>query len=87
TNIPARFDGKTLEEVNLRREYNLIALTTIESQIENNAIGVKRKVSKVQGVASANTILKHGDIMVLYGHNKDLKRLLRDNNSKNELTT
>lgn len=82
TNIPARFDGKTLEEINLRREYNLIALTTIENQTENNALGVKRKVPKVQGVASANTVLKHGDIMVLYGHNKDLKRLLKDNNSK-----
>lgn len=81
TSIPARFDGKTLEEVNLRREYNLIALTTIEVRNEENAIGAKRDVSYVQGVASAQSILKYGNIIVLYGHNKNLKKFLKESSN------
>ncbi len=81
--VPEKYDGKNLEEVNLRTEYNLIVLTTIETSRERNSLGVKRNVTKVKGVASAHTILKIGDIIVLYGHNKDLKRLLKDNNSEN----
>lgn len=76
--VPDEFDGKTLEEVGLKRKYDIIVLTTIKITREKNELGTKRDVSNVQGVASAKTILYKHDIMVLYGHIKNLKKLLKD---------
>ena len=78
TEIPEEFDGKTLEEIGLKRKYDIIVLTTIRINREKNDLGTKREVAHVQGVASAKTILHKHDIMVLYGHNKKLKELLKD---------
>ncbi|WP_029037245.1 potassium channel family protein [Salinimicrobium xinjiangense] len=78
TEVPAEFDGRTLEDIGLKRKYDIIVLTTIKITREKNEIGTDRDVSTVQGVASAKTILHKFDIMVLYGHNKNLKRLLKD---------
>ena len=80
TEIPEEFDGKTLEEIGLKRKYDIIVLTTIKITREKNELGTKREVANVQGVASAKTILYQDDIMVLYGHNKKLKQLLKDQN-------
>lgn len=78
TTIPEEYDGKTLEEVSLKRNYDIIVLTTIKVTHEKNKLGAERPVSNVQGVASAKTVLHKGDIMVMYGHNKNLKKLLTE---------
>lgn len=80
TEIPAEFDGRTLEEIGLKRKYDIIVLTTIKLSREKNELGTERGISNVQGVASAKTVLHKNDIMVLYGHNKNLKKLLKDQN-------
>ncbi|WP_029035196.1 potassium channel family protein [Salinimicrobium terrae] len=78
TEIPAEFDGRTLEDIGLKRKYDIIVLTKIKITKEKNEIGTNRDVSTVQGVASAKTVLHKHDIMVLYGHNRNLKKLLKD---------
>lgn len=78
--VPEKYEGKTLQEIGLRRDYNIIVLTTIKVQEEKKSFGVPVKANEVQGVASANTILHKGDLMVLYGKNKEIKRLLQDHN-------
>lgn len=78
TSVPDHYDGKTLEEVGLKRKYNIIVLTTLSMVQETNMLGIKKKVTNVQGVASARTVFHKGEIMVLYGHIKDLKKLLKD---------
>lgn len=78
TEVPKEFDGKTLEEIELKKKYDVIVLTTIKISREKNEIGSDRDVSNVQGVASAKTILYKNDIMVLYGHNKNLKKMIKD---------
>lgn len=80
TTIPEDYDGKNLEESGLKKDYDLIVLTTIKMASEDNMLGASREVAHVQGVASANTILKGGDIMVLYGHIGNIKKLLKDKN-------
>lgn len=79
TEIPKEYDGRTLEDIGLKRNYNIIVLTTIKITSEKNQIGSFKKISNVQGVASAKTKLYQGDIMVLYGNNRDIKKLLVDN--------
>lgn len=78
TRVPKEFDGRTLEEIGLKRKYDIIVLTTIKLTREKNALGVERDVSNVGSVASAKTVLYKGDIMVLYGHNRSIKKLLQD---------
>ena len=47
---------------------------------EANKSGVLKKTSKfqIQGIAKAETILTEGDIMVLYGNNDDINKLLKE---------
>lgn len=78
TSVPEEYDGRTLEEVGLKRKYDIIVLTTMKLTTERNILGAKREILEVQGVASAKTILQKDDIMVLYGHNKNIKKLLQD---------
>lgn len=78
TTIPKEYDGKTLQEIGLKRNYNIIVLSTIKITKEKNKLGAEKEVTNVQGVASAETVLYQGDIMVLYGHNKSIKKLLKD---------
>jgi trk system potassium uptake protein TrkA len=78
--VPAKYVGKTLQEVGIRRAHNLVVLTTIKRKEERNIIGINRGVNHVQGVASPKTILEADDLMVIYGDNKDIKRLLNEAN-------
>ena len=79
-NVPPEYDDRTLEEVGLKKNYEVIVLTTINITREKNEIGAEREVSNVQGVATAKTVLSQGDVMVLFGHNKKIKKLLEDIN-------
>lgn len=78
TAVPDEYDGRILEDIGLKRNYDIIVLTTIKITREENSIGASREVSNVQGVASAKTVMHKGDIMVLYGHNRNIKKLLKD---------
>lgn len=75
--VPDRFHDMTLEESGIRNNYNVLVLTTIKVNAGKNILGLFRKSSEVQGVASPSTVLKKGDSMVLYGNIKDIRRLLK----------
>lgn len=76
--IPSKYDGKTIREVGFSPNHHVIILTIMKNTSEKNLLGVFRKVSKldIQGVASADTVLIKGDLMVLYGHKKDIQKIL-----------
>lgn len=78
--IHEKFAGKTIEEIGFNKDYSVIVLTVMKSVIEENKIGIVKKSPKfqIEGVAKAETILNEGDIMVLYGTNKDIRNLLKD---------
>lgn len=76
--VPNRFVGKTLMELGISKNYNVLILTTMKIAEEKNMIGISRKVNKVQGVATSETRLAEGDILVMYGNIKDIGRLLKE---------
>jgi len=76
--VPEAFVGKTLEELSLRRDYNVLVLTTIKEVEEKNRLGITRKVNQVQGVASSLTRLEEGHIIVLYGEIDHIQKLLKE---------
>lgn len=73
-NIPEKYIGKTIREIQLRRNYNILALTTIKKTEIKSVVGKTRNEDKVQGVASPDTVLDENDILVIYGSNKDLRK-------------
>jgi trk system potassium uptake protein len=75
--VPKKYVGKTIGDVGFRKNYNLVVLTTITINEESSNIGGKRRVSSINGVANTDTILREGDIIVMYGHKKDLEALLK----------
>lgn len=76
--VPEAFVGKTLEELSLRKNYNVLVLTTIKEVEEKNRLGITRKVNQVQGVASSRTRLEEDDIIVLYGEIDHIQKLLKE---------
>ncbi len=76
-NLPIKYEGKKLSEINIRKKYNLLVLTTIKSSRVESLVGRSLKESKVQGVASADLILEKDDVLVVYGANKDIQSLLK----------
>ena len=78
--VPRKFAGKTVAEVGFNRDYNVIVLTIMKNVKERNILGLFRKVTKlsIEGVATAQTLLNEGDVMVLYGHNDNISELLKE---------
>ena len=71
-----RYANKTVEEVQFRERYNLLVLTTLKNaQVETN-IGKKKTIIDVQSVATPKLLLEQGDILVLYGSNKDIRKFI-----------
>jgi trk system potassium uptake protein TrkA len=74
--VPKQMIGKTIEEIGFNKNYEVIVLTTLKFVEEKNLIGQIKKITKVQGIANAKTVLKEGEIMVLYGSNHNINNFL-----------
>ncbi|WP_166384601.1 MULTISPECIES: potassium channel family protein [unclassified Polaribacter] len=72
-NIPTRYIGSSIKEIQLRRKYNILALTTIKKTKVKTVVGRSRNEEQVQGVIAPDTVLDENDILVIYGANKDLR--------------
>lgn len=77
-NVPSEYAGKKIGEIDFRKKYNILILTTIKKTEELSSLGKNITVNKVQGVASAELILEEDDILVLYGANKDIQKFLKN---------
>lgn len=76
--VPQKYIGKQVKDVGFRRNYNVVLLTTIKTTEKENILGVTRKVTDVQGIATSQTWLDKGDILVLYGGISDIQNLLKE---------
>ncbi len=75
--VPQHYIGKTLQEIDIRRKHNLLILTTIKKQQIDSKVGKSKIISKVMGVLSPDEVLETGDLLVLFGSNKDINAFLR----------
>lgn len=76
-NVPAPYVGRSLLDIEFRKNFNLLVLTTIKKQEVNRLLGKNQIEKVVQGVASPETVLAKDDILVIYGANKDLQKFLK----------
>jgi trk system potassium uptake protein TrkA len=77
--VPDNCAGKKIGEIDFRKKYNILILTTIKKTEQISRVGRSVMIQKVQGVASPDLILEKDDILVLYGANKDIQSFLKNN--------
>lgn len=75
--VPEPYIGKTIEEVGIRQRYNLLVLSTIKEAEERSLTGRVSKRTVVRGVVTPDQVLEPGELLVLYGANKDLQDFLQ----------
>lgn len=74
---PAEFVGKTLIELNLRKEYNMNLVTVKRIKKKGGLITLgERGEIEVIGVPSPDFIIEKEDILILFGKEKHIRSLL-----------
>lgn len=76
--VPEKFAGKTIGQIGFNRNFRVIVLTTMKQVKELNLLGTAKLVKKLYGTATAETVLNKGDVMVIYGHKKNIAKILED---------
>jgi trk system potassium uptake protein len=75
--VPTDYIGKTIREVNFKRQFNLLVLTIIKKVEVKSLLGKTKIEDQIQGVDAADNILEANDVLVLFGSNKDLQGFLK----------
>lgn len=77
TKVPPKYAGKTLKEVDLTNRYQVIVLSTIE-EAEVMVKGKPVKRQEASGIATSDTLLREGDILVLFGELANINELIEN---------
>lgn len=75
--VPIEFIGQSIEQVEFRNKYNLVVLTIIKKIEVKSLLGKTKIENHIKGIANSQDILEMGDILVLYGANKDINNFLK----------
>lgn len=73
--VPDDFVGKTIEEIDIRNNYNLNIITILRKKEKTNLIGVSTSQLEVIGIPSGNTKIEEGDVMVVFGLNDKISEM------------
>ncbi len=77
--VPQKLIGRTILNINFNKVYNVIVLTKLKQVTELNKLGASRTIIKAGEIVTANTRLEENDILVVYGHRDDIKRMIDEN--------
>ncbi|MDX1762492.1 MAG: TrkA family potassium uptake protein [Christiangramia sp.] len=84
TKVPEEYHEKSIKELNIKENFDVIILTTMNVSHSKNELGANKEETSVKGIARADTVLYKDEIMVLYGHNKDIRSLLEEHKNFKE---
>jgi len=73
--LPPSFVGKTVQDVDLRKNFNLNIVTIVRKRIKKNLLGINKVIYVSEGVVKPDTIFEEGDILVVFGTNPEIKKL------------
>ncbi len=80
--VPEKYVGQTIKDLNIRKKHNLLILTTIQKQEKESKVGEVEKVNKIEGIVDPNEKLKQKEILVIFGKNKDIDAFIEKNTSE-----
>lgn len=74
--LPTRYIGLKVEEANIRNEFGLNILSTIQMIEKSNLLGIKAIKKQVSGVIRPDYEFEEEDILLLFGKVKDIHKFL-----------
>ncbi|HZF66240.1 MAG TPA: TrkA family potassium uptake protein [Chitinophagaceae bacterium] len=74
--VPERYIGRSITELDLANRYRLVLVTIIKNVTLKNIFGTDRKEMQVMGIVPVTTVLKEGDILLLFGSPRDLEAFI-----------
>lgn len=78
---PPAFVGKSLQQVALRANYDLNLITIAKGRGGAALSSTRQSVQKVLGIPQPDRLFEVDDILVLFGHAKDVRRMMRDHDA------
>ncbi len=75
---PTAFVGKSLQEIGLRSNYDINLITIAKGRGAAALSSTRQAVQKVLGIPLPDRAFEADDILVLFGHAKDVRRMMRD---------
>lgn len=82
--VPEKYIGKSIKELNIRKKHNLLILTTIHKEKKDSNVGKTKMVNKIKGIVNPAEELKENDILVIFGKNSDIDKFIDKNSSEDE---
>ena len=76
--VPQRYSGRTVKDLNLADRYKLVLVTVLKRVIQKNIFGTNKSDLQVVGVVSPDTVLQADDVLLLFGALPDLEKFLSD---------
>ncbi|MCX7954718.1 MAG: TrkA family potassium uptake protein [Bacteroidales bacterium] len=70
--VPKKYINKKLHETDFRKRYNL-NIITVKHVVKNKDDKEDFKVEKFEGVLTGEYVFKDGDIVVVFGHENDIR--------------
>jgi len=74
--VPQRYVGRTVAELDLPNRYRLVLVTIIKMVVKKHIFGDNRSEMEVMGIVPPETMLKAGDILLLFGIPRDLENFI-----------
>lgn len=76
--VPPPLVGKNLQETDLRGRYGLNLVTIAKGRGTAALSSTRNPIHKVLGIPQPDRVFEADDILVLFGSEKDIRRLMRD---------
>ena len=77
---PVKYVDKTIRNCDLRKHYDLNVITILRSESKESIFGFEKTVKNSVGVVTGDTVIIGDDILVLFGHIRDLRKFIEENN-------
>ncbi|WP_312357583.1 NAD-binding protein, partial [Empedobacter sp.] len=74
---PNELVGKTFDEIQFKKQHNILVMTIIKNKEEASFLGQYKIVPEVQGFPTSNTVITKDDVLVIYGANQEIYKFLK----------
>jgi trk system potassium uptake protein TrkA len=75
--VPDRYVGRTIEDLNIAKRYRLVLVTIIKRVAKKHLFGDERTEMQVVGIIPEGTVVKRGDILLLFGTPRDIELFIK----------
>lgn len=75
--VPGRYVGSSVEELDLQNRYKLVLVTIIKRVSKKHIFGDEKIQMQVMGIIPPGTILRDGDILLIFGTPQDIEVFIK----------